>query len=202
MVLPASIAHSTASSAAVPDEAHKTMSTSGCEAISQRPSLPTPETSPGDPPSAARSLSIASPVAIATARGRNSRICFTIAATFVAAAIATTSTRSRCVRATSSALVPIDPVEPRIAMRFMSGRIHRLHGLHRCAVDPSAGLRPATGQVMRRRIKTTAATCKTSCLSYAAASLSVRRRPDRVDLQLCTRIAVINPCNPCNPWMI
>ena len=38
--------------------------------------------------------------------------------TLVAAAIATTSTRSRCVRATSSALVPIDPVEPRMAMRF------------------------------------------------------------------------------------
>ena len=70
---------STASSAAVPDEAHSTMSTSGCVAISHRPSLPTPEISAGDPPSAARSLSIASPVAIATARGRNSRICFTIA---------------------------------------------------------------------------------------------------------------------------
>ena len=62
IVLPASIAHSTASSAAVPDEAHSTMSTSGCEAISHSPSLPTPEISAGDPPSAARSLSIASPV--------------------------------------------------------------------------------------------------------------------------------------------
>jgi hypothetical protein len=61
---------------------------------------------------------MASPVAIATARGRNSRICFTIAPTLLAAARPTTSTRSACVRATSSALVPIDPVEPRMAMRF------------------------------------------------------------------------------------
>ena len=42
IVFPASMAHNTASSAAVPDEAHSTMSTSGCAAISQRPSLPTP----------------------------------------------------------------------------------------------------------------------------------------------------------------
>ena len=42
MVLPASMAASTASSAAVPDEAHSTRSTSGCVATAMRPSLPTP----------------------------------------------------------------------------------------------------------------------------------------------------------------
>ena len=85
-----------------------------------RPSLPTPETSAGDPPSAATSLSIASPVPIATALGRNSRTCLAITATLLPAASATTSTRSACVRATSSALVPMEPVEPRMAMRVMA----------------------------------------------------------------------------------
>ena len=82
--------------------------------------MPTPEISAGDPPSAARSLSIASPVAIATARGRNSSTCFTIAAD-----VGRRGDRhdldaiAMHVRATSSALVPIDPVEPRMAMRFI-----------------------------------------------------------------------------------
>ena len=44
MVLPASIAASTASSAAVPDEAHSTMSTSGCVATATSPSGPAART--------------------------------------------------------------------------------------------------------------------------------------------------------------
>jgi hypothetical protein len=40
IVLPASMAASTASSAAVPDDAHSTMSTSGCVATAIRPSRP------------------------------------------------------------------------------------------------------------------------------------------------------------------
>ena len=43
MVFPASIAASTASSPAVPDEAHSTTSTSGCVATAIRPSRPPPQ---------------------------------------------------------------------------------------------------------------------------------------------------------------
>ena len=51
MVLPASIAASTASSPAVPDEAHSTTSTSGCVATATSPSAPAPCTGGNVPPS-------------------------------------------------------------------------------------------------------------------------------------------------------
>jgi hypothetical protein len=69
MVLPASIAAKTASSAAVPDEAHNTMSTSGWVATAISASQPAPCVLGSREPSPVRSSSIAAPVAMAIARG-------------------------------------------------------------------------------------------------------------------------------------
>ena len=106
----------------VPDEAHSTRSTSGCVATATRPSRPGAATSRRRRRRArARSSSSAAPVAIADdarpvprdllgaarrrcrrRRGRPPR------------------SRSGCASTTASALVPIEPVEPRMAMRFIT----------------------------------------------------------------------------------
>ena len=57
--------------------------------------------------------------AIATVAGRCVRSARRSGATFSPAASATTCSRSGCASTTASALWPIEPVEPRIAMRFM-----------------------------------------------------------------------------------
>ena len=119
IVLPASIAASTASSAAVPDEAHSTMSTSGCVATATRPSAPCPATS-GAPRSPACTQAVdACADPIATARGRKARTCSANSGDVAAGgqrhdleAIADARRRP------TSALRPIDPVEPRMAMSF------------------------------------------------------------------------------------
>ena len=118
IVFPASIAASTASSAAVPDEAHSTMSTSGRVASATRPSDPWPAISVAAALPCRRSRSTAAPDAMATARGRNCPTCSANSATLAPAAIATTSSLSGCDWTTDRALRPIDPVDPRIARRL------------------------------------------------------------------------------------
>ena len=120
IVLPASIAASTASSAAVPDDAHSTTSTSGCVATAIRPSAPRQRASPARRGRRAagaqlverRRRSPRRPAAAGTARPARRA-----ARAFSPAASATTRSRSGCASTTASALRPIDPVEPRIAMR-------------------------------------------------------------------------------------
>ena len=74
MVLPCSMAASTASRPSVPDEAQRTRSTSGCEATATRPSRPTPSSAPAVDP-CCFSRSSAAPEAIAATRGRWRAIC-------------------------------------------------------------------------------------------------------------------------------
>ncbi len=119
--LPASIAASTASSAAVPDEAHSTMSTSGRVASATSPSEPWPAISAPLQTPRRRRASIDRPDAIAIVRGRCASTCSANSATLSPAAMATTSRRSRCASTTDKALRPIDPVAPRMARRLTGG---------------------------------------------------------------------------------
>ncbi len=84
IALPASIAASTASSAAVPDDAHNTMSTSGRIASATSPSEPWPAISAPLQTPRRRRESTARPDAIAIARGRCASTCSANSATFVA----------------------------------------------------------------------------------------------------------------------
>ena len=121
MALPASMAASTASSAAVPDEAQSTMSTSGRVARATSPAPPWPANSTRSSSrsaSAVRSTASAGSVAIATARGRNRPTCSARRTAFSPAARPTTWIRPGWASTTASALRPIEPVEPRIAIRF------------------------------------------------------------------------------------
>ena len=102
IVLPASIAASTASSAAVPDEANSTTSASGCVATSISPCGPL----------LGRQRRARRPVALAPARRAAPR-CRRRRARRRAASCG-------CASTTASALWPIEPVEPRMAMPFMS----------------------------------------------------------------------------------
>ena len=113
---------STASSAAVPDEAHSTMSTSGCDATSHRPSLPAPRHLP---PASRRAPRAACPSRRRSpsrprAAGNSSDLLRPSPPTLLAGGERRRPRRDRgCVRRPRRARsVPIDPVEPRMAMRF------------------------------------------------------------------------------------
>ena len=131
IVLPCSIAASTASSASVPDDAHSTTSASGCVATATRPSRPTAASVTSlDHPSSRRSRSAARAVESAAIRGRYFAACCARRSAFSPAARPTTSRRSGWVSTTASALCPIDPVEPRIETRFTAAPRHT--GRTRC----------------------------------------------------------------------
>ena len=98
-----------------PTMAFSTMSASDSRAMVSAASVPARISMPRIAPSPALISRAASSSAIATSGGRNSRICPTSSSWLVAAASATTLNRSGLRRTTSSACVPIDPVEPRIA---------------------------------------------------------------------------------------
>ena len=88
-------------------------------------------------PTAATSRASASSVAIETAAGRCFATAGARASALVAAARPTIRTRSGCASATESALVPIEPVEPRIATRIMRAsragrRAERRRAARRC----------------------------------------------------------------------
>ena len=126
------MAASTASSAAVPDEANSTTSASGCVATAISPSAPQASGSRRrrlDARSSPRTSSSAVAVAIATRRGE-ARHLFDEARNVLAGRERDDlRRRSGCASATASALWPIDPVEPRMAIRFMLTRKSvRLHG--------------------------------------------------------------------------
>src|SRR5688500_13825192 len=100
MVLPLSIAASTASSASVPDEAQMTISTSGWVATAISPSVPVSEAS-------------------AVTFAPNASACSRRRSPLDPAARPTTFSLSGCARTTSRVLCPIDPVDPRMARFFM-----------------------------------------------------------------------------------
>src|SRR6188768_2093399 len=121
IVLRASMAASTASSASVPDDAHRTMSTSGWVATATSPSRPVPASvTPCEQPPRARRRSAARSVEIATIAGRYRATCAARRSAFSPAASPTTCRRSLCVSTTDKALWPIEPVDPRIATRRRS----------------------------------------------------------------------------------
>ena len=121
MVFPASIAASTASRAVVPVVATSTRSTAGWVAAASSPSAPlaacsTPaRTGPG---SAAFTAASPASAAAEITRGRWRSTCSASRDVFAPAARATTSNRSGWAAATDSALTPMEPVDPSIAMRF------------------------------------------------------------------------------------
>ena len=138
MVLPASMAASTASSAVVPDEAHSTMSTSGCVATSINPSAPPTTRVPAGAAAVSDGTACRSPMAAMAGRYRSS--CAASASTLRPAASPTTRSRSGYASITASALVPIEPVEPRIATRFTT------HPWTRRGAPDSRRESPATGR--------------------------------------------------------
>src|SRR5437867_4192105 len=78
-------------------------------AASRTASLPVEKYDPGGGSASARTASA----------GANSSTCWASSSALRPATSATTSKRSRCLRTTSSACVPILPVDPRIAMRLI-----------------------------------------------------------------------------------
>ena len=155
MRLPARIAASTASSAAVPDEAHSTVSTSSrvtssisacgparaqVEVRAARRSAAAPAARPGGVGGHADG---ARPVALdlqrhAPRRSRRRRA-------------PTTSSRSGCASTTASALWPIEPVEPRMARRIGAAAIgHYQPGV-------------AQEQIVGRERRTAARRCDRGC---------------------------------------
>ena len=124
-VFPASMAASVAPSAAVPADAHSTRSTRGSVATATRASSPHPDTvAPVSAPDARRRPS-ASSSASATTAGRTRAICSAKRSTLRPAARPTTSRRSGCAVTTERALRPIEPVEPRMAIRFTAIALSR-----------------------------------------------------------------------------
>jgi len=117
--LPASTAVTVGTSPAAPTMAESTRSFSGRAAISLYPSGPdrifNSRGSPGSLPSRRAHSSSKT----ATIRGRNLAICSRSRTTFLPAARAVTRKRSRLQSMTASACVPIEPVEPKMAIFFM-----------------------------------------------------------------------------------
>ena len=121
IVFRASMAASTASSAVVPVVAHSTRSTAGWVATASSPSAPLAECSTPartDAGTAARTAARPSSAATENTRGRWRSTCSASRDVLAPAARPTTSIRSGCAAATASALTPMDPVDPRIAMRL------------------------------------------------------------------------------------
>ena len=112
------MAASTASSAAVPDEAQSTRSTSGCVATATSPSGPRRRASRRRTPASSAGRSIRARLGRHRRRpaGDSARPARRAASAFSPAASATTRSRSGCASTTASALCPIEPVDPRMAI--------------------------------------------------------------------------------------
>ena len=151
---PDSMAAITASSPAVPDDAHNTMSASGWVATPTRPSA-AGEHGAGERRTAARNRSAASAVARATTAGRYRCACSASRSALSPAASPTTCRRSGCASTTDSALRPIEPVDPRIARRFRC----RLACKDRTPESRTAARRPGPA---RRRGRESDASCPSS----------------------------------------
>src|SRR6185312_15915321 len=125
-VLPASTAAQVACSPAAPTTADTTTSTSASAANRTAPA--SPERSCVSRGNFDRSAAANAAASVMTAiGGRNSRHCFASASHLEFAARPTIFNRSGRCLATSSVLVPIDPVEPSTAIRFATGERFKRH---------------------------------------------------------------------------
>ena len=143
--LAASIAASTASSPSVPADAHSTMSTSGCVATATRPSAP------GVTPAHRARIDTRREIDQRRVAGRQRDDARPIARDLLCETLGVVAGRKRqpptagrgCASTTASALWPIEPVDPRMAMRFTAGR---LQGRNRTPARQTAARRCGRGR--------------------------------------------------------
>jgi len=118
-VLPASMAARVGSRPTAPTMADSTRSASGREATARAPSGPQRISGPFPAFMTAFSLAAAVWSLTDTTTGRKRRICSASSSTFWPAARATTRNSSVCSVTTDRVLWPMEPVEPRMARRFI-----------------------------------------------------------------------------------
>ena len=116
---PASMAARVGSSPTAPTMAETTRSAPEATATSRTPALPQRISGASAGGTSSRKLAATASLCTDTRAGRNCRICSARTLTFCPAANPATANSPGCSATTARVLWPMEPVEPRIARRFM-----------------------------------------------------------------------------------